>query len=209
MTRRETPTFLYHYKTYAEASSPLDEIWDGCVNTFPSFIIYLQIRANETKWNGIAPHGTLNINDKNILTNHHSVSEAQIKTVRTARTDNRALQNATTMLKCIKSSITGNVKETIFTQSGNLHSHTCGVTLFKQLTTLTSVSSLQLSQLAFTNILQFNPIDFNFDVPKINTRLTQLFTLASSQHRSINHQEKIQHTINVYAKIMQPKLWAQ
>ena len=196
-------------QSYSEASSPLDEIWDGCVNTFPSFIINLQIRANEAKWNGIAPHDITKINGKDIFSDYHSISDTEISTERAARTDTRALQNATTMFKCIKSSVAGNVKETIFTQNGNLPSHNCGVTLLKELTTLTSVSSLQLSLLAFSNILQFNPVDFEFDVPKINTKLTQLFTLAATQHRNINDLEKIQHTLNVYGKIMQPELWAQ
>ena len=196
-------------QAYNEASSPLDEIWDGSVNTFPSFIVNLQIRAQEAKWNSTAPHDIITVNGNNILTNYHSVTDADLTAARTARVDNRAIQNTTTMFKCIKASISGSVKQTIFTQSGNLPTHTCGVTLFKKLTTLTSISSLQLSLLAFSNILEFNPVDYKFEVPTINTKLTQLFTLATTQHRTLNELERIQHVLNVYSKIMQPELWAQ
>jgi len=36
-----------------------------------------------------------------------------------------------------------------------------------------------------------------------------LFTLAITQHRTLNNSERIQHTLNVYSKILQPEVWAQ
>ena len=38
-------------QAYAELCSPLDDEWNGHVKTFPSFIISLQERAAEVKWN--------------------------------------------------------------------------------------------------------------------------------------------------------------
>ena len=36
-----------------------------------------------------------------------------------------------------------------------------------------------------------------------------LFVLAATQHRKLNEQERTQHTNNLYAKILQPEMWAQ
>ena len=196
-------------QVYNDSSALLDETWDGSVATFPSFIVSLQLRASEANWNAAAPHGILTVDDKDILNEYHSVTEEKVKDARTARTDSRAQQNARAMFKCIKSSIEGSVKETVFTQSDNLPTHACGVMLFKKLTTLASVSSLQLSFLSFSYILKFNPIDMKFDIPNINTKLSQLFTLATTSHRKLLDSERIQHTLNVYFKIMQPEVWAQ
>ena len=39
-------------QAYTELCSPLDDEWNGHVETFPSFIVSLQERAAEGKWNG-------------------------------------------------------------------------------------------------------------------------------------------------------------
>ena len=113
------------------------------------------------------------------------------------------------MFQCIKSSIKENVRETIFTQAGNLPTNTDEIALFKKLTTFTSIASLQLSLLSFNSILEYNPLDFDFDIPKINTKLNYLFVLATTQHRSLDEAERIQHTLSLYSKILQPETWAQ
>ena len=59
--------------SYNVASSPLDQMWDGTVSTFPSFVVSSRLRANEGKWNTSAPQGILKINGKDILTNYHSI----------------------------------------------------------------------------------------------------------------------------------------
>ena len=200
---------------YTTISAPLDEIWDGHVSTFPSFIVALRLRGEEGKWNAPAPHGILSFPTgvgaatNNILTDYHSVTEAQIVTARTARVDQRAIQNAKAMFNCVKGSIKGALKDTIFTQFGNMPTHSDGTALFKTLTGFTTVASLQLSMLSFQNILEFNPFDWDFNIPTINGKLIHLFTLATTQSRALDESERIQHTLNVYSKILQPEMWAQ
>ena len=113
------------------------------------------------------------------------------------------------MFKCIKASIKGTLRDTIFTQSGNLPANTDGPTLFKKLTSFTSVASLQLSLLSFNTITLLNPFDYAFNISSINTKLMQLFVLCTTQHRTLDDNERIQHTLNVYSKIQQPEVWAQ
>ena len=143
------------------------------------------------------------------LTNYHLVTDAQITAARTARIDNRANQNAKAMVKCIKSSIRGDIRDTIFTQSANIPSDDDGIALFNKLTTFTTIASYQLSLLSFDNILSFNPFDHDFNIPTINTELINLFTLATTQHRTLDDSERIQKTLSTYSKINQPEAWAQ
>ena len=113
------------------------------------------------------------------------------------------------MFQCVKNFIKGSIRNKIFTQLGNIPTHADRITLFKKLTTFTTVASLQLSLLSFNSILEFNPFDHAFDVPTINTKLINLFTLATTQHRTLDDSERIQHTLNVHSKILQPEVWAQ
>ena len=200
-------------QAYTELCSPLDNEWNGHVETFPSFIVSLQERAAEGKWNTTSPHGIIDFgtapNTHNILTSYHSVSDADVATALAARNDIRAKQNSTAMFKCIKSSITGTLRDTIFTQAGNLPANTDGPSLFKKLTSFTSVASLQLSLLSFNTVTALNPFDYDFNISAINTKLMQLFVLCTTQHRILDDNERIQHTLNVYSKIKQPEVWAQ
>jgi len=122
-------------QAYIEICTPLKNEWDGHVETLPSFIVSLQDRAVEGKWDIAAPHGILHFGtspDKyNILTSYHSVMDAVIATAYTDRHDIRAIQNSTAMFKCIKASIRGTLRDTIFMQAGNLPTNTDGPTLFK------------------------------------------------------------------------------
>lgn len=206
---------------YATASAPLDDIWDGDTSTFPSFVISLRIRAREGGWDAVGttdavtgvftpnPTNIIDINDKNILTEYHSITDQEITTASTARVNNRAIQNSKAMFACIKSSIKGDIKNTIFTQFGNLPSIEDGDALFKTITTFTSVSSLQLSMLSFNNILTFNPHDYKFNIPVINNKLQHYFVLSTTSTRTLLDSEKIQHLLTVYGKILQPETWAQ
>ena len=161
------------------------------------------------KWNETAPNGILEIGSRNILTDYHSITGTEIATAFTARTNTRAIQNSNAMFKCIKSSIKGSIRDTIFTQVGNHPNNTDRNSLFKKLTNFTMVASLQLSLLSFNSIIGLNPLDFKFDISLINTKLMQLFVLCTTQHRVLDDNERIQHTLNVYAKIKQPEMWAQ
>ena len=197
------------FQAYTDMSSPLEEMWDGTVATFPSFVVALRLRAEEGNWNAASPHGILTIDKKDVLKEYHSITDTQVETAQKARTNTRAIQNATCMYKCIKSSIKGDIRDTIFTQIGNIPTISDGVALFKKSTTFTSVALLQLSMLSFNSILSFNPFEHSFNIPTINSKLMHLFVLATTQHRDLDESERIQHTLNAYTKILQPEVWAQ
>ena len=194
---------------YDRISAPLDDTWDGDVTKFPSFVTELRIRAAEGKWNLATDPGILTIGAKDILTDYHSISDADIETARLARTSDRALQNSTAMFMCIKSSIKGTLKDTIFNQFGNILTHTDGVSLFKQITSFSTVASIQLSMLSFQNILNFDVAAYDYSIPTINSKLCNLFTLATSSTRSLAESERVQHTLSAYSKILQPDTWAR
>ena len=71
---------------YERISAPLDNIWDGDVSKFPSFVTELRIRAAEGKWDLDADPGILKFGTKQILTDYHSIPDADIETARVART---------------------------------------------------------------------------------------------------------------------------
>ena len=131
-------------QAYTSISAALkdEDVWDGNVTTFPSFVVALRLRAEEGKWNATDPHGILTIDGNNILSDYHSITDAQIEAARGARTDDRAIQNSRAMFQCVKKSIKGSIRNTIFPQSGNIPTHADGITLFKKLTTFTTVASL-------------------------------------------------------------------
>ena len=109
------------------------------------------------------------------------------------------------MFSCIKLSIKGNIKDTIFTQFGNLPTHEDGIALFKKIATFTTVTSLQLSMLSFNNILNFNPFDYKFNTHVIHRKIIHLFILATTSSRTLFDSEKIQHISNVYVKLSSHK----
>ena len=194
---------------FANASSALDETWDGTVANFPSFLIALRIRANEVRWDVAGDTGIITIAGTNLLTHYHSTTDAAIANAYAARTNDRAIQNSKAMYKCIKASISGDLKAVIFDQIGNIPTIEDGPTLFKTLTTFTMAASLQLSMLAVNNITAFDPADHKFNVPVINTKLSHLFVLAATHDQELSDQVKLQHLLTTYAKIKQPEQWAQ
>jgi len=144
---------------FISASALLDIIWDSDVLNFPSFIVALRLRTKEGKWDAAGDTGILTIGEQDFLTDYHSIDTADIDTARTNCTNNRTLQNSRAMYACIKSSIKGDPKDIIFTQFDKIPDYDDSTTLFKKLTTFTTVPLLQFSMLSFTNILNFTPSD--------------------------------------------------
>jgi hypothetical protein len=134
---------------FTNACAALDDPWNGNVDTFLAFIISLRIRLGEVHRDAPDPRGILEINGHNLLTEYHSITDAEVATARTTRVDPRSIQNSRAMYKCLKSSITGDLRATVFDQVGNLPIHEDGPTLFKKLTDFTMAASLQLSMLSF------------------------------------------------------------
>ena len=113
------------------------------------------------------------------------------------------------MFHFIKSSIKGDLQDTIFTQFENLSLHEHGIYFFKQLTTFTTVTSLQFCMISFQNILNFDRSEYKFNIPPLNGKLIHLFVLVTTQNRSLLSSKRIQHTIDVYSEILQPEAWTQ
>jgi len=57
---------------YSTISSPIGQLWDGTVESFPSFLVAIRICAKQGKWNATGNQGILTINvngtDRNLLT---------------------------------------------------------------------------------------------------------------------------------------------
>ena len=136
---------------FSKASAPLDETWNSTIEKFLSFIISICVHASEVCWNASAPQGILDIYGSNLLTYYHSLTTIQVYNVYNARVYPSSIQNACIMYSCLKSSISGDLKSTLFYQAGNLTTHEYGTHLFAQLTTFTMAASLQLS-MDFSNI---------------------------------------------------------
>jgi hypothetical protein len=198
---------------YAKACSGLEEKWDGSIEKFPSLITGLRDRAIEAKWNAAAPHGILtyvvDATDHSLLEGYHSIPLATLETARVARVNDRAIQNSKAFYHCLKSTLEGDIKATLFNQIGNLPTIEDGAVLFKTLTNFSLASSLQLTIKTVADIQALDPVDFKFNITAINTKLTHYFILASSGSRPLSESEKLQHTLSTYAKIKQPDSWAQ
>ena len=63
--------------------------------------------------------------------------------------------------------------------------------------------------ISFNQILNFDPSELKFSIPKINTNLINLFLLATNKTCTLLDSENIQHTLNAYNKIKWPEVWAQ
>ena len=197
---------------FDKAGAILDSTWDGTIDKFPPFLLSLRIRASEVNWGANAPQGilsyTINGQARNLLTDHHFVTAAVVEASRAARTNDCAIQNPRALYSCLKSSITGDLKATLFDQAGNLPIHEDGPTLFIKLTSFTMTATLQLSMLSFKQILEFDPASCEFNIASVNTKLNHLFILATTSQRQLDDLEKIQHTITAYSRIKQPEQWA-
>ena len=105
--------------------------------------------------------------------------------------------------------MTGNLKTILFDQADNIPMIEDGNKLFKRMTELTSLATLQLSMLSFNNILHFDLAQYDFKIPIINTKLSQLFVLATTRECQLSQEEGVQHALAVYSRIKQPEEWAQ
>lgn len=100
--------------TYKAMSASLVDLWDGSVYKFPNFIIYLQFRVNKVKLGETGASKIFLVDAKNIFTDYHTITDAQILAAYTARNDDRAKKNSSALFKCLDSSVVGDLKSTIF-----------------------------------------------------------------------------------------------
>ena len=144
-------------RAFEEISKPLDTLWDGTAQNFPSFISNIARRANYGGWDRAAPHSILNVNGKDVLEDSKSITEADLVAARIARIDPRAKQNCKSLFKCLEYSITPSVKSTIFDQPENKPTGNDGVEFYCKLTQFTTLASTQLSILPQKKLLVFGP----------------------------------------------------
>ena len=202
---------------YAMASAPLETPWDGKTSTFPPFVLALKIKAQEYRWDADGPTGILmftvgegeHAQTKHLFDDYASIPETVLEIARATRTDNRAIQNSKTFYLCLKKSLSGDLLNTLFGQTGNLPNYKDGPLLFKKLTLFTMTSSLQLSIISYNAIIAFDPKDCGFNIPLINTKLSHLFVLSNTSSRRMSDLEKVQHLLTIYSRIKQPEEWAQ
>jgi len=181
---------------FVSASAPLDIICYVDISNLPSFFVGLRLRAKEGDWDAAGDTGILIINGRDILTDYHSIYAVDIDTARTNRTNDRALQNSRAIYAYIKSSIKGDLKDTIFTQFDNISDYNDSIALLKKLTTFATAASLQLSMMSFTNILNFTPSNHQTNILTINCKFIHLFILSTTTSRTLDDSERISHTIN-------------
>ena len=194
-------------RAFEDISNPLDTIWDGMVQTFPSFSSILTRRANNGGWDRVTPHGILKVNVKNFLEDSQSITKAEVVTALIARTDPRAIQNCKALFKCLESSIPPSVKSTIFDQPKNKPTGNDGVEFCCKLAKFTNFASTQLSILSQNKLLVFDPSVYNFNVSLIKTKLQALFVLIRTRNLTISEFDKLQHAIKIYEQIKQPSKW--
>jgi len=204
---------------FETASKPLDVKWNGDSDSFPAFLVALQLRSSEVGWNRFAPvtadnpdptptaSNIITIGNLNLFIDYHEVTMDQVLTAKTNRTDPRAGQNSKSLYMCLKSSLFGPIRELIFDQAQNLPSQD-GPELFLKLTEYTVASSLVLSMDASDRLTNYDPAVRKFQIAQINSDLMHLFVLARSRYRQISDPEKVQIAIKVYSKIHQPESWA-
>ena len=74
----------FRASAYTTVSSPLNERWNGEVNTFPSFLVALRVCSKQGKWDVTGDQGFFTIDDKNLLSGYHSITDVQIEAARIA-----------------------------------------------------------------------------------------------------------------------------
>ncbi|CAJ1948633.1 unnamed protein product, partial [Cylindrotheca closterium] len=117
----------------AHASAPLRTSWAGVLEELFQFVLLIQTRAAEVKWDAPPPNGILTYGTHHLLSDYHSISLATLQAEHTARVDPRAIQNSRCLYNCLASSITGDLRIEIFGQPGNLPTHGDGPSLFKRM----------------------------------------------------------------------------
>ena len=84
----------------------------------------------------------MTVGTQHILTNYHLVTTAVIHLACSNRTNTVTIQKSKVMYNWLKSPVSGDIKNTIFSQIGNVLTHEDGIALIKRLTIFTTVTSL-------------------------------------------------------------------
>ena len=66
------------------------------------------------------------------------------------------------------------------------------------MTKLIMSSALQISMSAIKSILNFNPKDYNYHIPDINTQLNHLLVLDNNNTDMLYSEEQLQNIITAY-----------
>ena len=208
-------------RAFSQMCEPLESKWDGTPQSFAPFLLELRVRSQEVKWDAAAPHGIMSYphttgtaphqvtTNHHLLTNYHELTAPIVEAARLARTDDRAIQNALGLYKCIKHSITGDLHTMMLDQQGHFTANEDGPKLLVHLLSMTTTNSLNMAIQAMTEIQTFDPAAHQYSIPNINTAFKRLFILATTGTRAIPDREKIQHVLTAYKRIKQPDDWAR
>ena len=132
-----------------------------------------------------------------------------VLTSKAAQTNEREIHNARVLYNGLQTSLTGGIKTQFFSQIENAPSVNDGVSLYIHMTKLTMSSAKQISTIAFKNILNFNPKEYNYHIPNINTQSNHPFVLATTSTRIVSPEESLQKIITSYTCVLQPESWSQ
>ena len=197
---------------YEQACAPLKTKWDGSADEYPTLLIELRDKARDCKWDAPGDTGITTIpqagNNFNILYNHHGLTTASIDAAYLARTNDRAVQNARCMYKCLKGSLTGDALTSIFNTPGNAPAHDDGIELLFKCTKLSTVSSVRLANQAVNDLNNYCPSTKNFVIPDIFEDIAKSFIIIASS-RSLLDTDKITYALSIIKKIKQPTPFAR
>lgn len=199
---------------HSEASAALDVTWSGDVAGYPEVVHAFAARARKCNWDARTAQGIIffdtgiapTVVQRNIITEHFSITAAEVEAARAARTDPRAIQNAQCMYDCLVKTAVGDLKTMLLSK---LPDYPDGPNYWKDLTSHTLAATRAASTLALEQINNFAPSSCQFNVPTMNSKLQNLFLLATMHTRTMTEDERINHTINAYDRIKQPESWAQ
>ena len=79
-------------RVFKDILEPLDTIWDGTAQKFPSFSSNYARHANDEGWDRAAPHGIQNVDGMDVLEDSKSITEANFVAAKIAQMDPIAKQ---------------------------------------------------------------------------------------------------------------------
>eukprot|EP00980_Cylindrotheca_fusiformis_P026869 scaffold17784_cov76-Cylindrotheca_fusiformis.AAC.1 len=81
----------------------------------------------------------------NLLEKYHLITDTDVEAAHRNRIDPRARQNARAFYHCLKSTLEGDIRSTLFDQLANTPTVEDGATLFMRITKFSLASSLQMT----------------------------------------------------------------
>ena len=100
--------------------------------------------------------------------------------------ENHDIHNSKAFYALLSKSVTGTICDTVFDKAKNLPTNEYCVILFKLFTSFTVVGSLQPSIISFNQITSFYLSTYDYNIPTINTKLTDLLLIARTPTHALD-----------------------